>query len=184
MTEGEIQVIVAEVLRRIREYSARVVDLTDVGSLPPDAWIELSEGRKVKVSDFIAAARALNIIKSGESTPASDDKVYSSLKTDNTFLKIADALNTYLRKDADDVDPNTATFGDLEVRKGTRSDGALSGGGIIAEGDVSAGGQVHAARNLLIGLASLIEETVERKILSTYGSVDSMVNGHGTFLTN
>lgn len=184
MTEGEIQVIVAEVLRRIREYSARVVDLTDVGSLPPDAWIELSEGRKVKVSDFISAARALNLIKSGESTPASDDKVYSSLKTDETFLKIADALDMYLRKDADDVDPNTATFGDLEVRKGARSDGILSEGGIIAEGDVTSGGQVHAARSILIGLASLIEETVERKILSTYGSVDSMVNGHGTFLTN
>lgn len=184
MTEGEIQVIVAEVLRRIREYSARVVDLTDVGSLPPDAWIELSEGRKVKVSDFISAARALNLIKSGESTPASDDKVYSSLKSDEIFLKIVDALGMYLRKDADDVDPNTATFGDLEVRKGARSDGILSEGGIIAEGDVTSGGQVHAARSILVGLASLIEETVERKILSTYGSVDSMVNGHGTFLTN
>lgn len=184
MTEGEIQVIVAEVLRRIREYSARVVDLTDVGSLPPDAWIELSEGRKVKVSDFISAARALNLIKSGESTPASDDKVYSSLKSDEIFLKIVDALGMYLRKDADDIDPNTATFGDLEVRKGARSDGILSEGGIIAEGDVTSGGQVHAARSILVGLASLIEETVERKILSTYGSVDSMVNGHGTFLTN
>lgn len=184
MTEGEIQVIVAEVLRRIREYSARVVDLTDVGSLPPDAWIELSEGRKVKVSDFISAARALNLIKSGESTPASDDKVYSSLKSDEIFLKIVDALGMYLRKDADDIDPNTATFGDLIVRKGTRSNGTLSDGGIAAEGDISSEGQVHAARNVLIGLASLIEETVERKILSTYGSVDSMVNGHGTFLTN
>ena len=184
MTEGEIQVIVAEVLRRIREYSARVVDLTDVGSLPPDAWIELSEGRKVKVSDFISAARALNLIKSSERTPASDDKVYSSLKSDEIFLKIVDALGMYLRKDADDIDPNTATFGDLIVRKCTRSNGMLSDGGIAAEGDISSEGQVHAARNVLIGLASLIEETVERKILSTYGSVDSMVNGHGTFLTN
>lgn len=184
MTEGEIQVIVAEVLRRIREYSARVVDLTDVGSLPPDSWIELSEGRKVKVSDFISAARALNLIKSGERTPASDDKVYSSLKSDEIFLKIVDSFGMYLRKDADDIDPNTATFGDLIVRKGTRSNGMLSDGGIAAEGDISSEGQVHAARNVLIGLASLIEETVERKILSTYGSVDSMVNGHGTFLTN
>ena len=35
MTQGEIDQIVAIVLQRIREYSARVVDLTEVGSLPP-----------------------------------------------------------------------------------------------------------------------------------------------------
>lgn len=184
MTQGEIDQIVAIVLQRIREYSARVVDLTEVGSLPPDAWIELSEGKKVRVSDLISSARALNLIKSGDSTAPSDETAYSSLKSDQLFMKIAEALGKFLRKDADDADPNTAAFGDIVAVKGTRSDGAMSSGNVIADGDVEAGENLRVGKSIVLGIAGIIQDLVERRIFSTYGAVDGMVNGVGTILTN
>ena len=184
MTQGEIDQIVAIVLQRIREYSARVVDLTEVGSLPPDAWIELSEGKKVRVSDLISSARALNLIKSGDSTAPSDETAYSSLKSDQLFIKIAEALGKFLRKDVDDADPNTAAFGDIVAVKGTRSDGAMSSGNVIADGDVEAGENLRVGKSIVLGIAGIIQDLVERRIFSTYGAVDGMVNGVGTILTN
>ena len=91
-----------------------------------------------------------------------------------------DELRQYfLRKDVDDETIYKLTMAEALIR------GSLEvGDDAVVQGDAEVKGHLQAGRSILIGLASLIEEAVERKIFSTYGSLDSMVNGHGTFLTN
>lgn len=52
MTEIEKREIVSSVLQSLRTNSARIIDLTRVSSLPDDSYIELSEGRRIRLSDF------------------------------------------------------------------------------------------------------------------------------------
>lgn len=52
MTAIEKREIVSEVLQSLRTNSARIIDLTRVNSLPDDSYIELSEGRRIKLSDL------------------------------------------------------------------------------------------------------------------------------------
>ncbi len=91
-----------------------------------------------------------------------------------------DELRQYfLRKDVDDETIYKLTMAEALIR------GSLEvGDDAVVQGDTEVKGHLQAGRSILLGLASLIEEVVERKIFSTYGSLDSMVNGHGTFLTN
>ncbi len=185
MTQSEFDRIVAEVLDKIREYAARVVDLEGVDSLPSDSYIELSEGKKIKASDFLALARAYDLLTTNSTAEPTDSNVYSALRTDRDFMKKVEALAQFLRKDTDDTDPNKATFGDIDVVKGaTRYDGGLSGGNVNAGGNVSAADTMTAGKKLVLGDDGLASEANERKLAETIGSVDSMVNGRGTFLTN
>lgn len=50
MTNEELQSIINAVLSAIRTNSALITDLTEVSTLPSDAYIELSDGRRVKTT--------------------------------------------------------------------------------------------------------------------------------------
>jgi hypothetical protein len=60
----------------------------------------------------------------------------------------------------------------------------MSSGNVIADGDVEAGENLRVGKSIVLGIAGIIQDLVERRIFSTYGAVDGMVNGVGTILTN
>ena len=58
MTSTEKQEIIDAVIAGLRANSLQITDLTEVSSAPADAYIELSGGRRVQVSNLVTAVVA------------------------------------------------------------------------------------------------------------------------------
>lgn len=85
-----------------------------------------------------------------------------------------DELRQYfLQKDVDDETLHKLTMAEAWVK-----------GDLKVDGNADLQQALTVGKSIVLGLASLLEEDVERKIFSTYGAVDSMTQGRGTFLTN
>lgn len=108
LTEKDIELIVSQVLEKIKKDSVRIEDLARTNMLVGDDLLELNGGRSVSLDDLKSFIKGLGIyldILGKDSTEIPTDmNVFSSLRTLSEINKSAEeSKKIYLRKDQQDI---------------------------------------------------------------------------------
>lgn len=108
LTEKDIELIVSQVLDKIKKDSVRIEDLARTNVLVGDDLLELNNGRSVSLDDLKSFIKGLGIyldILGKDSTEIPTDmNVFSALRTLSEINKSAEeSKKIYLRKDQQDI---------------------------------------------------------------------------------
>lgn len=127
MTNEELQSIISAVLSAIRTSSALITDLTEVTTLPGDAYLELSGGRRIKSTT----------LRSILQTAIMDDAVGPLVANEETQRKKEDvalrALITVLDTTCKELDKNKFNKADVAQSKGTSTTQVMSQNAVNTE---------------------------------------------------